>query len=409
MSLKIAQYLAWRYIRGSYNNTSISTLTKVCFLGITISTLSLTIELFIMDGFDKALTQKMQSIYPQLMLEAPQENSFEFNAIKNLLNKNYPGAIQACAPVHTKRIVIQSSGSSTASAVYFKAIDPLQENNVSSLQEKLLYSHSLITALEKNKVIIGTTLADFLDVRIGDTITILFSAEDEFDTKNLNFKSMTVTVGEILKTGIIQYDKYLLIGSHDLMKTITGEDLVTEIGIRLSPHINETEFAQTLEKDFKTEVNSWKTLYPALVSAAKLEKYVMFFLLALIVLIATTNLIALLFIQITHKRTDIALLQTLGMSKKSIINIFVFMGFFITLFATLCGLIGAYAIGWVLQTYPFIHLPDSYYVSTLPICMNYVTIGIVLIITLSISLIITFLTARTAQSISITNTLRFDG
>lgn len=409
MSLKIAQYLAWRYIRGSYNNTSISTLTKVCFFGIAISTLSLTIELFIMDGFDKALSEKMQSIYPQLMLEAPQENSFEFEAIKNLLHKKYPGAIKACAPCHTKRIIIQSKNSSDASAIYFKAVDPELEPDVSSLEEKLLHTRSLKKALSKDQVIIGATLADSLEVGVGDTITLLLSTQDEFDTKHLDFMSKTVVVGDILRTGIIQYDKYLLIGSNNLMNTLTGEQLVTQIGIKLTPETDETCFAEILERDFKTDVHSWKTLYPALVSASKLEKYVMFFLLALIVLIAATNLIALLFVQITHKRTDIALLQTLGMSKKSIMSIFVFMGFFITLLATLCGILGAYGIGLLLQRYPFIQLPDCYYVTTLPVSLNYVTAGIVLLVTVSISLCITFLTARAAQSISITDTLRFDG
>lgn len=409
MSLKIAQYLAWRYIRGSYNNTSVSTLTKVCFFGIAISTLSLTIELFIMDGFDKALSEKMQSIYPQLMLEAPQENSFDFKAIKNILYEKYPHALQACAPSYTKRIILQSQHSNDASAVYFKAIDPLLEPQVSSLEQKLLHTNSLEKALCKNQIIIGTTLADFLEVGVGDQLTILLNTRDEFDTKHLDFISKTVIVGDILRTGIIQYDKYLLIGSHALMNDLIGESPITQIGIKLTDTTDEAYFSELLKKDFKTEVNSWKTLYPALVSASQLEKYVMFFLLILIVLIAATNLIALLFIQITHKRTDIALLQTLGMSKKYIMSIFVFMGCFITLLAALSGISGAYFIGFLLQKYPFIKLPDCYYVTTLPVSVNYITAGIVLLVTLSISLCITLLTARAAQSISITDTLRFDG
>lgn len=408
MSLKIAQYLAWRYIRGSYHNTTVSTLTKVCFFAIAISTFSLTIELFIMNGFDKALTEKMQSIYPNIILEAPEENSFDFNVIQKKLLSSYPQYIEACAPQHNKRIVIQSYGSNSTSAIYFKAVDPLLESSVSSLQEKIVNHTSLQEALGDDKVIIGTALADFLNVTVGDTLTLLFTQDDEFNTQHIDFTSRTVTIGGLLKTGIVQYDKYLLVGSHHLMHTLIHEDLITEIGIKLKKGINDTTFMNILEKDFKTKVNSWKTLYPALVSASELEKYVMFILLTIIILIATTNLIALLFVYINNKKRDIAILQTLGMTKQHITILFTNVGLIITLIATTFGIATAFIVGYLLKIYPFITLPDCYYVTTLPIDLDISIACIVFSITLLISFIITFLTARTAQSISITTVLRFD-
>jgi len=408
MSLKIAQYLAWRYIRGSYHNTTVSTLTKVCFFAIAISTLSLTIELFVMNGFDKALTEKMQSIYPSLILEAPAGNSFDFESTQKKLLTQYADCIEACSPQHSKRIVVQSYGSSTATAVQLKAIDPTLETQVSSLHQKMTDTSSLQNSLENNQVIIGTTLADFLGVTLGDTIKLLFTQDDEFDTQNAQFTSYSVTVGGLLKTGIIQYDKYLIIGTHQLMHKLIHEDVVTEIGIKLKEGVNDTTFMHILTKDFQTDVHSWKTLYPALVSASQLEKYVMFILLTIIILIASTNLIALLFVFINTKKKDVALLQTLGMHKKYITLLFVLVGLFITASAALTGITAAFGIGYFLQHYPFITLPDCYYVTTLPVSLDYIVGLTVLGITLLISFIISFLTARTTQSMPITHILRFD-
>ena len=71
---------------------------------------------------------------------------------------------------------------------------------------------------------------------------------------------------------------------------------------------------QKLRHRLGLDVYSWKDLYPSLVASLKLEKYVSFFILALILLVASMNIISLLFMQITQKRPTIALLQAMGMS-----------------------------------------------------------------------------------------------
>jgi len=410
MSFKIARFIAWRYIRGSRTNKNTNTLTKVCFLGIFIGTLCLSLEIFIMNGFEKAIAEKMQSIYPQITLDAPFDSAFDFEKIKNHLFKKYSHQISAIAPAHSKRIIAQSADSSDASAVYLKAINPSFESAISSVEKKLKkQDQTLANALSEKKVIIGKTLAHFFDVKEGDTLSLLFTQNDEFNTKELSYITHHVIIGGILETGIVQYDKYLIMCSFELMDELLEGHIVTQLGIKLHPGIQEEEIMKELEKTFNGEANSWKTLYPALVSASKLEKYVMFFLLGLIALIASTNLISLLFMHITHKKTDIAILKTLGMREIHILYIFIFMGFFITALASITGLIGAFIIGILLQKYPFIKLPDVYYVTHLPIHMEWTTFILVFGVVIILSFIATLFSARYAQTINITETLRFDG
>lgn len=410
MSFKTAQFIAWRYIRGSRTNKNTNTLTKVCFLGIFIGTLCLSLEIFIMSGFEKAISEKMQSIYPQITLDAPFDSSFDLEKAHKHLIEKYPIHINAIAPAHSKRIIVQSLESNDASAVYLKAIDPILEQTVSSIGKKLQRQTLPLTeVLADKKIIIGKTLAHFFDVKEGDTISLLFTQTDEFNTQELSYTTHHVTIGGIFETGIVQYDKYLIICSFELMDELLGERLITQLGMQLQPGAPEETIMKELEKTFNGEANSWKTLYPALVSASKLEKYVMFFLLGLIALIASTNLISLLFMHITNKRTDIAILKTLGMRDIHILYIFVFMGFIITTIATLSGLAGAFFVGFFLQRYPFIKLPDVYYVTHLPIHMEWTTFILVFTVVIILSFIATLFSARYAQTINITRTLRFDG
>ena len=212
-----------------------------------------------------------------------------------------------------------------------------------------------------------------------------------------------------MDTGIMQYDKYMIIGSLSFTNKILQDSNITQIGISLKPGTDDTAFMNELEEEFNIDVHSWKTLYPALVAAQKLEKYVMFFLLALITLIACTNIISLLFMQITYKKTDIAILKTMGMKDGDIVSIFIFMGIILATIAGIFGIAGAIIIGILLQKYPFIQLPDAYYCSHLPVSITWQTCFLVFIIVLILSILSAWFSARSAKTINVTQTLRFDG
>ena len=152
---------------------------------------------------------------------------------------------------------------------------------------------------------------------------------------------------------------------------------------------------------------SWKSLYPALVSALKLEKYAMFFILFLMALVAGMNMVSLLFMLITHKQRDIAILRAMGLSTKSLSFIFIFIGFFISLVAGSIGLLGAWLVGLFLQQYHFIKLPDIYQVTHLPVALEWHLFLIVFIVVLLIGFFASWIPAKTMHKIHITNILRF--
>jgi len=407
--MNIARFLAWRYITGTKDDTRVSTVAKISFLSVFIGTLCLALAIFIMAGFEQALAEKMQNIYPELVIHAPTESSFDYKAMEAVLKKEYGTQIMHAAPAHTKRVVIRSIDSSTTSAVNLKAIDPEQEEAVSSLATKLHGGTSLKQAVHNNSIVLGKRLADYHDLQVGDAVTLLFSAQDTLDTGDNSFESVRITVGGIMETGIMQYDKYTIMSSLDTMNTLLQDPDITQIGLKLTPKTDETLLSKQLEKSFGTEVHSWKTLYPALVSVTQLEKYVMFVLLLLVTLIASANLVSLLVMQITRKKSDIALLKTMGLSDNSLVALFVYMGVIISTSAAFAGLFFAYIIGMLLQRYPFIKLPDAYFCTHLPIYIEAPVLLLILIIVVVLSALASWFSARSAQSINITQTLRFEG
>src|SRR5205814_6052606 len=108
----------------------------------------------------------------------------------------------------------------------------------------------------------------------------------------------------------------------------------------------------------------------SLVASLQLEKYVSFFILALILLVASMHIISLLFMQITQKRPIIALLKAIGMTNGSISTIFFTVGMMISCLASISGILAASCSSFISKKYPFITLPDTYYVTHLPVAMN---------------------------------------
>jgi lipoprotein-releasing system permease protein len=134
----------------------------------------------------------------------------------------------------------------------------------------------------------------------------------------------------------------------------------------------------------------------------------MFLILALITLVASMNIISLLFMQITQKVGDIAILQAMGCSVGTLSRTFFYSSFFLSLLASSLGL-GCAALACILlEAYPFIELPDIYYVTHLPAKMEPWLFLIVFILVNALTLLSTWLPIKRIRRINIAKVLRFE-
>jgi lipoprotein-releasing system permease protein len=119
------------------------------------------------------------------------------------------------------------------------------------------------------------------------------------------------------------------------------------------------------------QVLSWGQMNKNLFSALKLEKTVMFIILALIVLVAAFNIASSLIMMVLEKTKDIAILKAMGATRDSIRKIFVFKGMAIGIIGTAIGTLAGVCLCWALKHYQFIELPgDVYYITTLPVVLK---------------------------------------
>ncbi|MBD3273500.1 FtsX-like permease family protein [Candidatus Dependentiae bacterium] len=417
----LSSQLASKYLKFKHKDRNISLMIKVCFLGILIGTFSLMLTLIIMNGFEKVIHEKMQGINAQAIIYSPGQQ-IDLQGVKTYLKKKFPDKIKAISGSSTRQVLIDKNKSQ--SVLFIKGIDSDQKKvtNIPSKIEIPKNSKSFNELLSDNKIIIGIKTAQNYNLKLGDTLNLLIPKPG--GKNKITLKRKKVVISGIFKIGLEEYDNNFAFCSLKLLQNLFKENPqgVDQINLKFQKtqknlkqkiinFFSIKNYEQKIIDELKNDmpnlyVTSWKELYPALVASLKLEKYVMFFILALITLVACMTMVSLLFMYIQQKRRDIAILKSMGLADKNIRSIFLNIGLKITFWASALGLGLAAIAGFLLEKYPFIDLPDVYYVSYLPARMDLEIFIVVFICTMLLGFFATWIPARRTKRINIAQVLR---
>lgn len=402
--------LAWRYLLQSAYEKSSSIMVKVCFLSIFIGSFALGLVMAVMQGFEVVTHEKMQGIHAQAIIQAHNDESLDLNALNKLLNEEFPDVIGATPSSTEHAIIVNPNYDTMPTMIMLKGINPVQESKVTSLEHALLNKTVLLhQLLQENGLIIGINLAENLNIKPGDRVELYFTDEINPQKKSIKLNKTKAMISGIFKTGIEEFDAGFAFCNLNFLHSLFPNIGINQLHLKFNPDAMESDLIAALQKRLNISVYSWKDMYPALVSGLRLEKYVMFIILVLIMIVASMNMISLLFMQIIYKRPDIAILQAMGCPIKQIQKIFFLIGSLIAGCATFVGLVTAYIVSILLETYPFIRLPDVYYVSYLPAKTNLVLLCIIFLVIMIINSCALFIPLAKTRSIRIADILRHEG
>lgn len=394
--VSLSWFLARRFIFINEDKNAINTMIKVCFWGILMSTFSLTLVHAIMVGFEQATHKKLQGIHADIQISGDGK-PLKYDAIKKVIAQEFPSICAITGHSEAPAMIQNAQDTPLPTVVSVVAIDPHTEGSVTILPS-LIYPKNALETLAKNSIIIGHELAQELHVTVGDTIELYTATEQK--RSRIELDSHTIIIGGIFKTGIDEFDAHVLFCAHDFFDTLFPEQGITSILLK-HHDAHEKMVIARLHERLNLSVYSWKELYPALVSALVLEKYAMFFILALISLIATMNIISLLFMYITQKTGEIVLLKTMGIAQKTITRIFMLIGILIASSAAALGIIFAWIATIVLEKYPFIQLPDAYYVTHVPAHLTLMSALCIFGVVMVLSICATWIPVRKIRTISV--------
>ena len=410
MFTKAERLISLRNLRPKKKEGFLKIISIFSFLGIMIGVAILIIVMSVMNGFRTDLTNKILGLNPHIVIQPnsfEMDNSFILNLKKNFegisLNKSYTGEGIVLTKDNTKGVI-------------FKGVNKKEKNTAAFFKKYL--SKGNLESFNSNNIFLGTELAFNLNLKIGDSISLMSSA---FVTTPLGSlpKQEIFKIAGIFNTGFLEFDQNIIFLNIEDALSIFNKGVEDQnIEIYLDDPLKANSFKNKIQKINENYfVYTWSDLNRSLFSALKVERNVMFIILTLIVIVAAFNIISGLTILIKNKTKEIAILKTLGLSNKSIKKTFFLTGLTIGFFATLSGVILGVIFSlnieklriflssvFNLEIFP----SDIYFLDKLPSEINISSIIIIFIISLIISAIASYLPATKISKMNTFRALRYE-
>tara|TARA_Y100000590_G_scaffold343614_1_gene392643 strand:- start:3299 stop:4531 length:1233 start_codon:yes stop_codon:yes gene_type:complete len=328
----IEKLITVRNLRPKKKEGFLKVISIFSFLGIMLGVAILIIVMSVMNGFREELTQKILGFNPHVSIK-PYDTKISNNFYLDLKNK-YKNA-EILKTFNGEAVIITND---LAKGVVIRGIDKNEIQNIDFFKKNIIDGD--LEDFGNGKIIIGKQLAIELDVVVGDKINIM-SSSLVATPLGIIPKQSVYKVSAVFSSGLYEFDKS--ISFFNLSDSLSFFEK-NEEDINLEFFLDNPLKADIYKEEIqKTEPNlyvySWADLNKTFFSALKVERNVMFLILTLIIVVAAFNIISGLTILIKNKTREIAILKSLGLSRKSIIKSFFFTGFLIGLFATIVGIV----------------------------------------------------------------------
>ncbi|HKY69610.1 MAG TPA: lipoprotein-releasing ABC transporter permease subunit, partial [Gammaproteobacteria bacterium] len=336
-----ALFIGSRYTNLKRRDHFITFISIVSMLGIALGVMVLITVMSVMNGFTKEIRARILSVTPHIIFSQYGQPLQNYETISQALLLE--PSVEAVGPY------VDGQGMLTRSrqvrGVLIKGVMPESVEAIFPLESTLVDGD--INDLKPGEfgVVLGKQLAHQLNLWVGDQITLVIP------DLNVSLAGATPRLKRLKIVGIFEigyiYDNgYAFMHMQDAAKMFKTFDGVSGLQLRLKDPFAAPRIAKDLQKKWggKYGVIDWTTLNATYFSAVKMEKTMMFFTLILILAVAVFNLISTLVMVVTDKRGDIAILRTLGASRRKIMSIFMYQGLIIGVIGTLIGVLTGVAL-----------------------------------------------------------------
>lgn len=409
-------FIGLRYTRAKRRNHFISFISLISMIGIALGVTVLITVLSVMNGFDREIKKRVFTMVPPLTVSKISDNITHWHSLQKRITI-FP-EITASAPFATGEVLL-TNGSAVQPAM-LSGILPNEEMKVSAVANKMVSGKLIDLKSDEFGLILGETLANHLNAEIGDKITVM-TPQVVLSPVGIFPQSKRFTIIGIFRTGGgFGFDAGLgFVHLHDAQKLLGMHNSITGLHLNIKDVYAAPRLAQTLmlELDQNISVTTWADQFGEFFHAVQLEKTIMFFILLLIVAVATFNLVSTLVMVVNDKQADIAILRTFGATPRMIMTVFVIQGALVGILGTLLGVFGGILLAWNVTSivngieYLFkVQLLSSniYFVDYLPSKIEWLDIVKITIASLILSLVATLYPAWRAARMDPVESLRYE-
>ena len=357
----------------SRENRFFSWITFLSLSGLAIGVTALIVVLSVINGFEVELRNRFLQANAHIMAYRYPAGMANPEKWMQMIEKDFKKEVRGTSPfIHYETMIKHGS---IMQAALIRGISPVQREKVQSLkglidppqaldqlQHEIDESAAGKPEPEVPGVILGAGLLGILNVKVGDVVQLIAPSEARFS----DIKSFEV-IG-VYNSGLKHYDNKLVAMSLSTAKSFFNmDDKVTGLEIGLYDADKSPEVARRMEEKFNLSFREWQSYNKPLFEAMEKERFVIALIVALVVLVAGFNILTTVFVSVSQRQRDISVLKALGARNTQILNIFLLQSLVIGFVGSIVGMMLAGVISYILDHYPFIDLPEPYFLKSLPV------------------------------------------
>lgn len=401
-------FVAKRYLTARRKQAFISVITSISILGITIGVAALIIAIALITGFQSDVQDKILGSTSHIMVsDLTGEGLSGYSQIVKKI-KTQKG-VESASPVVYDTVLL--SGPYKSSGTILRGIDFEEEKKTTSWLQKLERGSIPEAGSKRDGILLGRDLAAQTGAAVGDVVTVLTSSS-RLSPIGLIPKTKKLVVTGIFHTGLYEFDSSsALISLVSAQKFFNLENRVSLIQVRIEDIFEASRIGEKLKKILPPEsyVTTWMELNKSLFSALKLEKNVMFFTIALIVLVAALNIVATLILMVMEKTRDIGILIAMGTTARNIRKIFFLQGALIGMAGTALGTALGLLWCWAANAFQIIQVPvDIYQIAFVPFRIKLLDLVMIVAVALLISFLSTLFPSYRAAKVDPVIALKYE-
>ena len=326
--------IAKRYMLPGKGERFIALVAGISLVAVMLGVAALVIVMSVMNGFRAELFDKILNLNGHAVIQAYGGRLDNWQTVLDDVRKT-PGVVHA-SPLIDQPLVVTFNG-----RVEGVQVRGQTNEDIARLLDKVKAGNLSDVRPGSETVAIGNQLAQDLGAEAGDIVTVMnpLGRTTPFGTVP---RSVSYRVAAIFEIGIYDYDKAVVVMPISDAQTLmlTGDQIgMIEVTTNNPDHVGEILAPLHRQLQGRAIITDWRTMNASLFDALAVERVAMFVVLSIIVLVAVFNILSSLIMLVRAKTRDIAILRTMGATRRSLLKIFVTAGFLIGALGTVAGLI----------------------------------------------------------------------
>lgn len=312
----------------------------ISLVGLMLGVASLTAAMGVVSGYEKTLQKAIIDLFGDVMLVHRGEQTRKVEPLISEIARIAPEA-KTYTPFLALEGLIAADG--RLAGVIVQGVEPKTVEQVLNVRERLVKGEFSFTNHESTpSVLIGKALAKKFKLEPGQTFKVVMPEPQHSDSTSFRPRIMAFYVRGILDLGKADYDERTILADIHAAQSFAGiGDAFTGLRIRLNNSEKSREVAERLQRELGPHywTSDWTDANRNIFEAIKIERVVIFFVVLVMVVAASFNIAANLFVSVLQKYSDISILRSMGLTRRDVTLVFLLQGMFYGVIGTALGII----------------------------------------------------------------------